>query len=1365
MMKKRITAWIMALMMLFQVVPTGLAEETAVEQAPAEAVSEEQTAPVAQEEEPEFKVFVSDEVERKEYAVITYKVTEADGTITDAADAQIIAVGEALGKLPVAPEKEGVEFLGWQSNGALVNEETVVAGNMELVAVYGTYPSFVAEGAIGDIKVKINVPEGSLPAGSELKLALVDSEEIRDTLEGSMGQLGRIKAVDISFVDAEGNPVQPLQPVSVQLGASGLGNAKTVKLAHIHEDEVKELGTITRDTAQAKASEQPVAGQKKMLKMAAPKRAAANAAPEAAADDFTFNFDTDSFSVFALAIVTEYVAADGNRYKVTVTYGPEAEIPSNATLNVREITKGSDEFFVYYNKALKAAGLVLPDPEHFDETVIPTESTVEVHEMIPFMPDARFFDVSIMADGVEVEPKAAVEVRVEYIDALQSGSSDTVSSVHFADDEDELIDAQVSINGEKQVVTHSQDGFSVTGDVVISMMGDADPDDPGTLTAQFSELRASEPTAVLRADGENAGPKTTKNVTDNGDGTYKIRLNITGEVEHETEVTKANVIVVLDRSGSMDTSVPRTGHDRWYYATQAVNNVASTLLNKNGQDSNPDDLVEMALVSFSTTASTNVTSTTKASDISAALNRLSPSGGTNWEGALQEIARVTFDDDGDATYVIFVSDGNPTFRMTKGNYDRYFYENNQWHDDEYYYNSNGVYGSGSEYTETVRRCFNEALDDAKALVNSGREFYTIGAFGNVDRMQSLTTGAGASADHYFSAANADDLSAALAEIAEAIEHNLGYTDVSTTDGVPALSHISANVTEGQVTGFTYYKNGEAWNDAPTAKFENNAVTWDLSSENPLEDQTIYSIEFDVWPSQESYDLIADLNNGLKDYDSLPETTQAQINDHGNGTYSLKTNTRLTTTYTKNGTTATDEWDKGDNSMPLPTESLSIKKIWNNPTDWHIGDDSGNGVKLYLTKDGERYLYGDNAVTVAPDGEGDLEWESTSDIYISCGMITQNTKTKEYVVKETGHDYTITEPDTFAYYWDMKADTYRPMVINGVAHYLIKNDSASGTDGVDFYTIAGHKYVLADSGEHVLEATNDRRSHLNFSKTIVDESVDTSADHDTLFAYTFTVNNTGASAGSASDLHSDYYVWFSVWDPVASDYVKNLTTSATAETAETGVTGFYYAVSGTPFTVSLKEGWNLRILNMPLGTTYSVAETVDEGWKFDKAEGSAIKYEKDSEGHAVEVTETYNVTVSGSTVSGRINESNHSYSVLVTNKWVPANIYFPVKKVMDVPAGLKGPSEWTYTITVSAQGNNTPVADVMTGKVDNTNDTIKFGPFTYTTSGTYVYNVTEAGTYAGVTNDTDKTVTVTVVDNEDGTKVYSAYSSVKKVKFK
>ena len=80
--------------------------------------------------------------------------------------------------------------------------------------------------------------------------------------------------------------------------------------------------------------------------------------------------------------------------------------------------------------------------------------------------------------------------------------------------------------------------------------------------------------------------------------------------------------------------------------------------------------------------------------------------------------------------------------------------------------------------------------------------------------------------------------------------------------------------------------------------------------------------------------------------------------------------------------------------------------------------------------------------------------------------------------------------------------------------------------------------------------------------------------------------------------------------------------------------------------------------------------------------------------------------------------------------------------------------WTFTVT-AADGTPMPEYNpvVLTPVAGETEAVIDFGSIKYNlmdVGKTYTYTITETGTIAGVTNDSVKTVTVTVSDNDDGT---------------
>jgi len=87
-----------------------------------------------------------------------------------------------------------------------------------------------------------------------------------------------------------------------------------------------------------------------------------------------------------------------------------------------------------------------------------------------------------------------------------------------------------------------------------------------------------------------------------------------------------------------------------------------------------------------------------------------------------------------------------------------------------------------------------------------------------------------------------------------------------------------------------------------------------------------------------------------------------------------------------------------------------------PENWTPDTNTEYWGDINGTKDDEDYL----DVTLKKNND----WKA--DVYISCGLLTVHNGKVE--IKETGHDYTVTEPGIFSYYWDLISDVYRPMVI-------------------------------------------------------------------------------------------------------------------------------------------------------------------------------------------------------------------------------------------------------------------------------------------------------------------------------------------------
>ena len=534
---------------------------------------------------------------------------------------------------------------------------------------------------------------------------------------------------------------------------------------------------------------------------------------------------------------------------------------------------------------------------------------------------------------------------------------------------------------------------------------------------------------------------------------------------------------------------------------------------------------------------------------------------------------------------------------------------------------------------------------------------------------------------------------AFKEITESISSILGFGNAKVTDGITALTNAEMKVMETvDPSSFKYYRYGgennkygadyahkQEWTTreadgcaAASYSETDGAVHWDMGETFQLEDGVTYVVEFIVWPSQAAYDLVADLNNGIRTYATLSDAEKAQVvevtapTETTTGTYALKTNTdKVNATYNKttesggvvtvsDTTNIPATYHEGDiENMGLASDYVVVHKTWNNELDGR----SGEGVTLSVTKDNEVYL---DDVTVNSDNK----WTSDNQ-YISAGFITK-TSGSLYNVREPGHDYTVTEPAALQYYWDLTADIYRPMVIDGTLHVLIKTDNPTGSEGTDYFRIPSNSnnYYQVNDGAITLEASNDRRSVLDLKKVVTqDTGAADVPDPDATFTYAVTVTDVAGAD-----------VWFSAQDSAgATMEIPNTSSNVVAEMKDGVLTGYYHVPSGDPFTIDIKADWSVRFINLPTGSTYSIQETdkgEDEGFQFVDVVTAA-----DNGGTAG--------TVSGAdrdTVTGTIDKPNNVFSATYTNKWLTKEI-----QIVKIDENGDMLADATFTLT---KGRNT-----------------------------------------------------------------------------
>ncbi len=810
----------------------------------------------------------------------------------------------------------------------------------------------------------------------------------------------------------------------------------------------------------------------------------------------------------------------------------------------------------------------------------------------------------------------------------------------------------------------------------------------------------------------NKVPEHSKTLTDNGDGTYTLTLSVTGSGETDVTTPKANVIFIMDRSGSMQYTDGGSGYyldnrngsngyvngqyvrltyysGNYYYnngseyirydgprfsytsynrrrdqvAIAAATNLVDSLLSHNTTASS--DTVEIAFVSFNDMASDgndgNWTTSKSVAERTVAGYTYVDDTGTNWEDALIHAgalasAKAKAEPD-EPMYIIFLTDGNPT---------RYVDDNGNM--------------AGGGTSSWISKSYEEAEPRALELTNAGYNLYNIGVFGSTDRMEGLTDYAnGATAEGhgtatYYPASNSSALQQAFNEILASITNSLSLADVKMTDGVTGMTS-SAGV-NGKPGNFKYtmIANGETttWTDAPDATVdENNVVTWDLSEDKNgkeliIADGVTVTCSFVVWPSQKAQDLVADLNNGVKKYDTdLNDNEKAQIRGSGTAAdpYTLKTNTDFPTLdYSIAKTVQKEGQDpeivtepqpqvqiKNPEPIGLAGTTLNAKKEWEDSLDIDQREEISD-VVLYIKVDNDYYYKNKETgekLGVTLNAESD--WTETDYIHVSPGlMVTQDSPAydptkphvtwdgKTYAVLESGHDY-IFEEESINGHYELTAYTHHPMIMgyeNGkpvIMDVIFTKDASGNITGIESAKAIGD----------TISATNTLKGGVDIEKKVVK---DDGTDFDTNDKFKMTVSLTDAegnalpekTAGDGTKYTIDYRIYYGEKNPAYS-------TSGEKHRSE------HIYVSGTSFEQEIYVGDVIRVVNVENGALFNVTENLGQDSVYElKNIAYQIKYGQEL---AADYAATDKVVKGGKDwypVKG-----NSSSSAVVTNKLVPS----------------------------------------------------------------------------------------------------------------
>ncbi len=453
----------------------------------------------------------------------------------------------------------------------------------------------------------------------------------------------------------------------------------------------------------------------------------------------------------------------------------------------------------------------------------------------------------------------------------------------------------------------------------------------------------------------NVKPSNNKSIvkTAGGDGDeYMLHLTASGDGTSSTvtTTTPADIVLVMDKSNSMKGDLDRN-------AKKAANALAGKLLTAENSNLPENQQVRMAVVTFSTHAAIEQNFTTDVSKINSAVEG-DPEGGTNWEAALKKANDDLQSRPGVKKHIIFLSDGNPTYRTSS--YDGSCYSRRGWPRPEYtteadcvaigYYWMDpddvrkDVHGSGGSDDFD----YNYAAALAEANRRGDAALYVVKTAAEANKMDDLASEANAVNGVEFDGTNPANLTKAFEQIYSTITSSAKIKVFSITDTLSQwVDPVDfSNATNGaDITQHVTVKNGnKALTGEYTATYgvdqsgKRRTVTVTFNGENGIVAEKADSIDvsFKVKPNDAAYIDYASNNKHLN-------TGDANTGDVSAGQQGYYSNADAKLNYcVLTEVNNVESCERTEAKYPHPVVQVKLGKInitkkWSDGADKHAND--------------------------------------------------------------------------------------------------------------------------------------------------------------------------------------------------------------------------------------------------------------------------------------------------------------------------------------------------------------------------------------------------------------------------------------------
>lgn len=599
-------------------------------------------------------------------------------------------------------------------------------------------------------------------------------------------------------------------------------------------------------------------------------------------------------------------------------------------------------------------------------------------------------------------------------------------------------------------------------------------------TGSFTVGKTSHVTIV----NSNVKPSNNKSIvkTNGGEGDeYTLHLTASGDSTSSTvtTATPADIVLVMDKSDSMNSDNRDTN------ARNAAIALANKLLTAQNSALPEAQRVRMAVVTFSKSALLKQEFTTFSSKIGDAVSQ-KPGGGTNWEAALEQANNLR-GRPGVKKHIIFLSDGNPTYRTSSysGCYSYSFLWGNTAHPEYttkadcetngYSWGKNpdgssgGVYGAGGsdEYG------FNYAAALAEAKNRGDAALYVVKTAADANKMDDLASEANAVNGVEFDGTNPANLTKAFDQIYSSITSSAKIKVFSITDTLSEWVDpvdFAGMATGADITRYVTVKNGnKELTSGYTATYGvdqsgNRTVTVTFNGTDGIVAEKADSIDvsFKVKPSDAAYATYA----GNQQYPNVGEPNTGTASAGQPGFYSnMDARLNYCVLTEVNGTTscAPTEVEYPHPVVQVKLGKIKIVKQWSDGASKH--DDGSVTVQLQRKKSGDSNAQLKNVGGVITLNKGN-DWQTTVDNLVPgyTYSVVETSVDDRYDVSYTDNNADLTKQMV----WSSEADagTLNATITNTLKTVSLENAISVKKD------LAGREWKTSDTFDFTLAAKDN-----------------------------------------------------------------------------------------------------------------------------------------------------------------------------------------------------------------------------------------------------------------------------------------------------